>query len=79
MKRIAAGVVTVLGLTAAQCAAGGGGGGLKPCSVIVVSDTVEAVASGDTVMVATKGDTVPKPHKTCVTLYAQSKDTVPKP
>ena len=52
MNRIAAGAVMVVGLTAAQCATRGGGS--KPCGVIVVSDTVEAVASGDMVMVNAK-------------------------
>lgn len=77
---MAAGTATVMVLTAAQCF-GGGQGGSKPCDVVVVSDTVVAVASGEMVVVAAKapGDTVPKPHKTCVSLYAQAKDTVPKP
>jgi len=76
MNAIAAGTVMVVGLTAAQCL-GGGEGKSKPCDEVEVSDTVEAVASGDMIMLAKK-DTVPVPYKTCVTLKAK-KDTVPVP
>jgi hypothetical protein len=80
MNAMVAGTFMVV-LTAAQCARGKESGS-RPCDVLVVTDTVEAVASGDSVMVTAKkapSDTVSKPYKTCVSLYAQAKDTVSKP
>lgn len=44
------------------------------------ADSLRAFVSQDTVYtVAAKGDTLPKPHFKCVTIYAQTKDTLPKP
>ena len=68
-----------LGLTAAQCSGGARGSANANCERIVLEDTIEAYAAGDSVYAATKGDTVPKPRATCLTLYASAKDTVPKP
>jgi hypothetical protein len=89
MNAIATGTVLVVALTAMQCWGGGGNEAgneargraraERPCPVVVVSDTVEAVASGSQVVVTAKKDTVPVPHRTCVSLYAQAKDTVWKP
>ncbi|HET6578116.1 MAG TPA: hypothetical protein VFG66_07325 [Gemmatimonadales bacterium] len=49
------------------------------CEVMVLEDTVEAYASAGTVYATTTKDTVPKPRASCLTLYANAGDTVPKP
>ena len=78
MKTMPAAMVVAMGLGTAMFPPGAD----KPkCQKVVLADTVRlfSMPSEHTVMMSTSKDTVPKPYKTCVTLYATSTDTVPKP
>jgi hypothetical protein len=72
-------VVTLMGGSIVVLACPPGPSLAHPCAHVVVEDTSSFFASSDTIRMVKQSDTVPKPFKTCVTLYALAKDTVPKP
>jgi hypothetical protein len=76
--------VSAVGLgLAAQCGSRGGTATAisKKCEVAVVEDTMRVYAGRDTVYSLMGRDTVPRPRAapTCLTLYANAGDTVPRP
>lgn len=72
---------TMLALTAIAAATGLGGCDPKesPCPKLVVQGPTKVSIGEDQLMVMVTRDTLPKPYKTCVTLYANARDTLPKP
>jgi len=81
MKTTLAVMVVAVGLGAAACPPRPGSVAVQnvKCQIMVLQDTVRLYAMEHTVMMSTKSDTVPKPHATCLTVYAIASDTVPKP
>jgi hypothetical protein len=79
MKTMLAVTVVTAGLGTAVCQPGTVSE--AKCQTEVVTDTVQvfAIANEHKLMMSTKQDTVPKPHLTCLTLYASASDTVSKP
>ncbi len=79
MKTMLAVMVVAMGLGAAACSPGAVSVDKAKCQTVVLVDTARLFATEHTVMMSTSSDTVPKPHATCLTLYAQASDTLPKP
>jgi hypothetical protein len=79
MRTMLAVSVVGFGLVAARCGAREEAAMTAKCEVMVLEDTVEAYASAGTVYATTTKDTVPRPRASCLTLYANAGDTVPKP